>query len=101
MVNDPKHTSEVVAKWLKGNKVKVLEWTSQSPDHNPIGNVWAELKKRVQARRLTNLFSLNLFSLACHYGNNVVYAMSPNFLFVLWRKTELVHRALEKVPTVW
>jgi hypothetical protein len=30
MDNDPKHTSKVVAKWLKDNKVKVLEWPSQS-----------------------------------------------------------------------
>uniref|UniRef100_A0AAZ3PV63 Tc1-like transposase DDE domain-containing protein n=1 Tax=Oncorhynchus tshawytscha TaxID=74940 RepID=A0AAZ3PV63_ONCTS len=43
MENDPKHTSKVVAKWLTGNKVKILEWSSQSPDLNPIGNVWAEL----------------------------------------------------------
>jgi hypothetical protein len=35
MDNDPKHTSKVVAKWLKDNKVKVLEWPSQNPDLNP------------------------------------------------------------------
>ena len=28
----PKHTSKVVAKYLKDNKVQVLEWPSQSPD---------------------------------------------------------------------
>ena len=39
MDNDPKHTSKVVAKWLKDNQVKVLEWPSQSPDLNPIENV--------------------------------------------------------------
>ena len=44
---DPTHTSKDVAKWLKDIKVKVLKRPSQSPDHNPIENVWAELKKCV------------------------------------------------------
>jgi hypothetical protein len=35
----PKHTSEVVAKLLNDNKVKVLAWPSQSPDLNPIENL--------------------------------------------------------------
>ena len=55
MDNDPKHTSKVVAKWLKDNKVKVLERPSQSPDLNPIEHTWADPKKLVRARRPTNL----------------------------------------------
>ena len=59
MDNDPKHTSKVVTKWLKDNKVEVLEWPSQSTDLNYIENLWAELKKHVRARRPTNLTQLH------------------------------------------
>ena len=51
--------AKVVAKCLKGNKVKVLEWPSQSPDHNPLEHLWEELKKRVRAWRPTNLTQLH------------------------------------------
>ena len=45
MDNAPKHTSKVVEKLLKDNKVKLLESPSQSPNLNPMENVLAELKK--------------------------------------------------------
>ena len=46
-----------MAKWA--SEVKALEWPSQRPDLNPIENVQEELKKRMQARRPTNLTQLN------------------------------------------
>ena len=59
MDNDSKHNSKAVAKWLKDNKVKVLECPSQSTDVNPIEDLRAEMKKLVRARRPTNLTQLH------------------------------------------
>ncbi|MGH0187059.1 UNVERIFIED_CONTAM: hypothetical protein FKN15_039015 [Acipenser sinensis] len=59
--NDPKHTSKSTSEWLNKNKIKVLEWTSQSPDINLIENLWCELKKAVHKRSPWNLNELEQF----------------------------------------
>lgn len=48
--NDPKHTAKRTTEWLKGRKVNVLEWPSQSPDLN-LRKCMDELMKRAVYRR--------------------------------------------------
>ena len=45
--NDPKHTSKAATKWFKDNDINVLGWPAQSPDFNPIEDLWMHLKTKL------------------------------------------------------
>ena len=52
--NDPKHSSKKAQNWKIDNQVNRLSWPSQSPDLNPMENVWAVLKVNVSNYKPTS-----------------------------------------------
>lgn len=52
--NDPKHRSDIVKTFLQAKRVTRLPWPAQSPDINPIENLWEELGRACSAIKCKN-----------------------------------------------
>lgn len=79
--NDPKHRSRRCVAWKDENRIQVLNWPSQSPDANPIENVWALMKNQLRGKPLFNNKALcrklkQIWrSLPAEYAQNLVDSM--------------------------
>jgi transposase len=59
--NDPKHTSNITKQFIFDNVPQLLAWPSNSPDANPIENIWSIVKRKVEKRKPKNIDELELF----------------------------------------
>eukprot|EP00597_Dinobryon_sp_UTEXLB2267_P013040 CAMPEP_0170120710 /NCGR_PEP_ID=MMETSP0020_2-20130122/15347_1 /TAXON_ID=98059 /ORGANISM="Dinobryon sp., Strain UTEXLB2267" /LENGTH=319 /DNA_ID=CAMNT_0010350711 /DNA_START=8 /DNA_END=964 /DNA_ORIENTATION=- len=56
--NDPKHKSKWTTEYLEDHDINVMDWPPQSPDLNPIENLWSILDFQCRSRQPKNAQAL-------------------------------------------
>src|SRR5579871_724046 len=87
--NDPKHTSGKVQNWKDENDIKRIFWLSQSPDLNPMENVWAILKanvsnyKPISTKNLIKIIKKEWRKLDRIFAENLVLSMKNRISLII------------------
>lgn len=92
--NAPCHSSIATRTWLAKNNIKVMKWPPNSPDLNPIENMWSVLKQRVMMEHpktidaLTRVAKKEWNLMSSQYLNSLYLWMSKRVNQVLKRNGE-------------
>lgn len=85
----PALTARSVTKWFKNCGVDNLKkWPGNSPDHNPIENVWYIIKKQLQSSEVSTVAKLKIeIQHICDNRTTYTYKTRQDVSRHVWRKS--------------
>ena len=86
--NDPKHTARDTDHWLEQKGVNRMEWPPQSPDLNPIENLWSILDHNLKNRKVNT--EEELYNALLDGWNNLSDDIITNLINTMHRRCEAV-----------
>lgn len=95
--NDPKHTSKISKRFKVDNSIKLLAWPVQSPDWNPIGNIWAVIKLEIweeqptSADKLVKQLKKELKYFSIDFAEKLVDSMTNSVIFLIERRWDYIN----------
>jgi len=96
--NDPKHTAKVNKSYLeqkcdekysRGQRMVVMDWPSQSPDLNPIENLWDHIKDSLHAKQRFSSLDALFQAIKCEW-NQISKAYLKDLVHGMPRRVQAV-----------
>jgi hypothetical protein len=89
----PCHTSSYSTWWMSTHGIRVLDWVAQSPDLNPIENLWNHLDRQVRKRKPLPQTKQELITAIQEEWRNISLEMLQNLITSLPHRTDAVIKA--------
>ena len=86
--NNSKHTSCVAKQFIAENSINTIDWPSNSPDLNPIENMWTIIKNNVEKRMPQNINELTKF--LAEEWDAIPQSMINNLVMSMKTRCELI-----------
>jgi len=86
--NDPKHTSRLAQSFINENIPELLDWPANSPDLNPIENLWNLVKRNVEKKMPQN--QKDLIQFMVEEWNSIPNSVLKNLVNSMKRRCELI-----------
>ena len=89
----PCHTSSYSTWWMSTHGIRTLDWVAQSPDLNPIENLWNHLDRQVRKRKPLPQTKQDLITAIQEEWSNISLEMLQNLIMSLPHRIEAVIKA--------